>query len=541
MAKEGDPIQQAAAVAEWRKVLGETSVSDDDATLDRYARSTYGRGTRPVCVLYPVSTGEVQSIVRIANASRTVLYPVSRGKNWGYGDACAPTEGAAIVDLSRMNRILEVNTELAYAVIEPGVSQRQLYQYLQEHSTGLWMDCTGAGPDASILGNTLDRGFGHTRYGDHFTTACGMEIVLPDSRILNTGFGHYGVAKAARVYPYGVGPYMDGLFCQSNLGIVTRLGIWLMPAPEAFCNFFVSVKRPVDLAPLVDCLRPLRMGGILPTTLHIGNDLRVVSGNGPHGPDYEPPLTSATREALQRSHGIGAWNAAGALVGTRGHVRASKRALRKAVGRLGRLIFVGGRKLALGEGLVRVLQRAGLGKTIAEQLEAVKPVASLMKGAPTAQPLLGAQWGLHTHVPVPDADPLDLGCGLMWVSPVVPMTGRDALALMHAVEPVFSEHGFDPLVTFTMINERAMVAIMNMAYDLSAERECERARACYDALMGSIMAEGYVPYRVGLQGMAKLHQPGDVFWDVALQIKQALDPADIIASGRYIPSLHKSQ
>ncbi|HJP34531.1 MAG TPA: FAD-binding protein, partial [Gammaproteobacteria bacterium] len=49
-----------------------------------------------------------------------VLYPISRGKNWGYGDACPTTDGAAIVDLSRMNQIVEVNTDLAYCVVEPG-------------------------------------------------------------------------------------------------------------------------------------------------------------------------------------------------------------------------------------------------------------------------------------------------------------------------------------------------------------------------------------------------------------------------------------
>ena len=96
-----------------------------------------------------------------------------------------------IVDLSRMNRILEVNTELAYAVVEPGVTQGQFYQYLQRNRIPLWMDVTGAPTDASLVGNILERGFGHSPYGDHFLSACGMEVVLADGRILRTGFGHY--------------------------------------------------------------------------------------------------------------------------------------------------------------------------------------------------------------------------------------------------------------------------------------------------------------------------------------------------------------
>ncbi|MCP4646040.1 MAG: FAD-dependent oxidoreductase, partial [bacterium] len=173
-----DPI--ASAIHEWRQALGDDKVSAEAASLDEYARTTMVRGTRPCCILWPTTTGEVQEIVRVASKHGVVVYPLSRGKNWGYGDACAPTNGAAVVNLSRMNRILEVNTDLAYAVIEPGVSQQQLYRYLQEHKTGLWMDATGAGLDASLVGNTLERGFGHTRNGDHFSTTSGMEVVLAD-------------------------------------------------------------------------------------------------------------------------------------------------------------------------------------------------------------------------------------------------------------------------------------------------------------------------------------------------------------------------
>src|SRR5688500_9272303 len=148
-----------------------------------------------------------------------------------------------------MNRILEVNEELCYAVIESGVTQGQLYDHLARSNPGLWMDASGAGRGASIVGNILERGFGHTRYGDHSLTTCGMKIVLSDGRILDTGLGHYDNAKAARAYRYGAGPFLDGLFTQSNLGVVTQVGVWLMPKPEAFTAFFVSAPRADDLGP----------------------------------------------------------------------------------------------------------------------------------------------------------------------------------------------------------------------------------------------------------------------------------------------------
>jgi 4-cresol dehydrogenase (hydroxylating) len=92
-----------------------------------------------------------------------------------------------IVDLGRMNRIIEVHSDLAYAVVEPGVTQGQLYAYLQEKKISLSLNPTGAGPNCSILGNALERGFGIGPNGDHFQAQCGMEVVLADGEVLAYG------------------------------------------------------------------------------------------------------------------------------------------------------------------------------------------------------------------------------------------------------------------------------------------------------------------------------------------------------------------
>jgi len=526
------------AVREWMEAMGAENVAADDATRDRYARTTQDAGTRPLCVLYPRSTAEVQAAVRIAANHHIALYPISRGCNWGYGDACAPTHGAAILDLSRMNRIVEVNTELAYAIIEPGVTQQQLYECLRERKSGLWLDCTGAGRDASLVGNTLDRGFGHTRYGDHVLSTCGMEIVLADGQVLKTGFGHYEDARAAHIYRYGVGPSLDGLFCQSNLGIVTQIGIWLMPEPEAFCFFFIKLDRDTDLDELIDRLRPLRLQGVIASAVHIGNDLRILSASGRYPwaqSGGKTPLPDDIRARLAQEAGVGAWNAGGSLTGTAGHVRASIRALRKAMKGLARVVFVDDRKLALGGMAESALHVFGAGKKLGRQLQALRHNYGLLQGVPTDEPLLGAQWRLRKPPDGDVCDPLDAGCGLMWISPVVPMTGRDARAVLSIAEPLFDDFGFELLATFTLINERAMIAILNVAFDKSDAEETARATACYDATMDALIRAGYYPYRVGLRGLSKIQRADDVFWDVAAAVKHALDPHGIIAPGRYIP------
>jgi 4-cresol dehydrogenase (hydroxylating) len=146
---------------ELARIVGEGNVAADEAVRTRLSRTTAPNGTIPLGVVYPTTREHVQQIVLAATRFSVPVFPISRGKNWGYGDACAPHDDALIIDLSRMNRIVEINPELAYAVIEPGVSQGQLLDHIERQGLPLMFDATGAGPDASIVGNTIERGSGH--------------------------------------------------------------------------------------------------------------------------------------------------------------------------------------------------------------------------------------------------------------------------------------------------------------------------------------------------------------------------------------------
>ncbi len=529
----------AAALEAWRAALGADAVAADPATIDRYARTTQTGAPRPSCVLYPTSTEKVQALVRIASDHGIVVYPISCGKNWGYGDACAAVEGAAIVDLGRMNRILEVHSDLAYCVVEPGVTQGQLHAHLRDTKSGLWVDATAAGPDSSILGNTADRGIGHTRHGDHFRTCCGMEIVLADGRVLKTGYGHFPGAHATHVYPYGVGPYMDGLFTQSNYGIITKLGLWLIPEPEDFAFFYLQAREFEDFAPLIERLRPLRLDGTLATAVHIGNDFRVLAGTGKYPWDLTggvAPLPPQVRKHLRDISGAQAWQGSGSICGTRAQVRAGKQALKRAMRGVGTVRFLNDRTLARLETLHALLSRIGQKHRLERMVKIIRTNFELLKGVPVRQPLMGAYWRLRKP-PEEPGDPLDAGVGLYWVSVVMPMRGVDALRVLNIARPIIEAHGFDHDVSMILVNERALVSTNIIAFDKRLPDECAKASECYDKLFETLLKAGYPVYRSGPQGMAKLRAHDSVFWDVATDIKRALDPKDIIARGRYIAPL----
>jgi 4-cresol dehydrogenase (hydroxylating) flavoprotein subunit len=164
-------------------------------------------------------------------------------------------------------------------------------------------------------------------------------------------------------------------------------------------------------------------------------------------------------------------------------------------------------------------------------------VYGLLKGAPSDAPLAGCYWRLRNPPDSAAEAPQDVGSGLMWVSPVLPMRGCDAVHALEVAAPIFRKHGFDPLVTFTLINERSIIGIMNVAFDRNHPGETELAHTCYLELFDALMAAGYPPYRVGLNGMHRIWKPEDTFWEVCQALKRAVDPADIISRGRYIPPL----
>jgi 4-cresol dehydrogenase (hydroxylating) len=531
------PVLEAMA-----QVVGASNVHDDAATLARSAASTASRAVVPIAVVRPGCAREVAELARLALVHRVALYPVSTGKNWGYGDACAVNGGQVLLDLSRMNRIVKVDTELAYAVIEPGVTQQQLSDYLHEQRTGLWCDCTGAGPDTSFVGNILERGFGHSPYGNRLQHVSGMQVVLAGGEVLDTGFGHYPGARTTHLFPYGVGPFLDGLFTQSNFGIVTRLGIWLLPQAQCINHFLCSVPRHADVALLVDALRPLRLDGTLRGVVHIGNDMRVLSG-GRVFPRQMTGLASSLPDALRSrlcsEAGIGAWTASGALYGSADQVAAARKAVRRALKPIGvRPMFVTEGALRGASLLGRVLGASPAGQRLRAKVALGESLLAMNRGVPNGRFLAGAYWrrrgGLPHEFPR-NADPARDNCGMLWVSPVLPMRGSEVLAVHALAEPVFREHRFDLFATFSMINERALGGVLTVAYDKEDRDEVARAHACYHAVFQRAMDAGYIPYRVGNHSMAELDPHGDVFWRTVARIKAALDPAGVIAPGRYEP------
>jgi len=149
----------SAARAEWTRVLGSEHVIADNARLRAAQTATFGTTQTVPAILRPENRDQVRECLKIAARYRTPVYALSSGMNWGYGSRVPAGDRCAILDLGRMNRILDFSEELAYVTVEPGVTQQQLYEFLRERGSKLWIDATGASPGCSLIGNTVERGF----------------------------------------------------------------------------------------------------------------------------------------------------------------------------------------------------------------------------------------------------------------------------------------------------------------------------------------------------------------------------------------------
>jgi 4-cresol dehydrogenase (hydroxylating) len=528
---------------ELMQIVGPDNVSADAAVRERFGRTTAPHGTTPLGVVYPTTREQVQQIVRIAARFSVPLFPVSRGKNWGYGDACAPRDGNVIVDLSRMNRIIEINAALAYAVIEPGVSQGQLKDHIDRERLPLMFDATGAGPDASIVGNAIERGSGHTPYGDHFATSCNYEVVLPDGSLMQTGFGAYLGAQAQHVYKWGIGPTLDGLFSQSNFGIVTRMTIWLMPKPEFFAMFIVALRTRDSVGPFFETIRRLRMAGTVRSTLHCFNRGRLLAGATRFPWDrasgrqaLEVENTELYRELCDQ-YALPEWAATGSLSGTRGEVRAAARAIRsalRAVPGLERVVVISERTLSLGQQIARLLTPVAPGLSFIKRLESVRLGMAILKGHPTYDSMKGAHWRARTQ-PGQTGDPIDSQSGLAWICPILPMTAAAVQEVSALAEAAFHEYGFEYQATITAINERALIAVLSISFDHSSADERERAHQCQSLLLDKLLDRGYVPYRGPASVLQLVWPRAPEYWQFLSSLKRHSDPAGVVAPGRYLP------
>jgi 4-cresol dehydrogenase (hydroxylating) len=498
----------AAFLSDVEGKLGSGSVNQTEETVRRYGENTLPGGDNiPSAVVYPASTDQVQAVVRAANVHHVPLYPVSTGNNIGLGSRSANSPGQVVLDLGRkMNRILEVNETLAYAVVEPGVSYQAMYDELVRLGNKLMLDVTSGPPQGGMLGNALDKGAGYTPYFDHFGFSCGMEVVLPNGEVLRTGDGALNSNDISNWHTskYSFGPILDGLFTQSNYGIVTRMGIWLMPRPPVVRSFHFTFDEDNDLEEIIDLCRPLKLSNFVPTLFRVNNDVYLCGSEG-ESPEYRASggkrsISDEGRRALRKKHGLGAWTASGAFYG------ASDAAIEPMIQRV-----------------ISHFGQSGRARYISHEQALEMPPLQIAINAFSGVPGIG-ELGLLKWRP---------GGGNSWFLPGTPMIGKVANEFQQLCRGIYEEYGLDYTV-MNVCSARFCRGLHVLSFNREDEDERLRAQACYRKMAQEVAGRGVFVGRAPVD-FHDFHMAQTIpsFRETCSAIKQALDPKGIIAPGRY--------
>ena len=242
-----------------------------------------------------------------------------------------------------------------------------------------------------------------------------MEVVLANGDLVRTGMGALPNAKTWQQFKYGYGPYVDGIFTQSNYGVVTKLGIWLYPEPEAYLVGRVSVPKRDDVTPLVDMLSYLANSEVAQGPLYLSSPL--------YAPGMPDPVLATIRsksgggtvadlEAYAQQKG-GFWSTDLPIYGAREVVAAkwqvAQRKLREIPG-----------------AIVEKIRSYEFPLSVAELAKMENPVEI---GVPSLT-IFTATWAAT------------MGKGHLFIAPVVPMNGPAVIESMDVIRGSMEEIGF---------------------------------------------------------------------------------------------------
>ncbi len=529
-------------------LIGTENVVTSGDLFNQFSTSTMKEQNKPLGILLPTSAKIVEQIVQAFNKNnfenidtRYQLHPVGSGKNWGYTSSEPGASNTFILCLSKLNKIKDYDRELGTIRIEAGVTQKELFNFLTVENADHWMDATGSSEDCSVLANSLERGFGHTPAGNHFEFISDFDIILGNGKLISTGFRQFATSDKSYhsegIYKWGVGPYADGLFSQSNFGVVVSATLKLMPAPDEYLPFFISTKNTKMLPELIDALRGLRNRSVIKSCVHITNLDKALQA-AIDETDWPPPgkaLSAKLRQQYTREYMLSEWTASGALYGSREEIDVWKKMIRRAFNtNQFNVKFISEKQFKTLRKIAPVAAKLS-GTKIDRTLEKLNSLMKLKRGEPTNDFLKSVHYKVKN---LPTDDDYTLlernSVGLIWLAPTAPATGQHAEKLTQIVSSTLAEFNVESAISITLLSSTAIECIVSLLYDRSQKDSDHLAEKCHNMLLKKLLDEGYLTYRFN----SFQHRDYAEYFSSELvnhlkEVNSSLDPNSVLCGGRY--------
>jgi glycolate oxidase len=239
-------------------IVGEKNYTDSLIDIVSYSYDASEHSHRPSCGVWAESTEQVSEILKLANRKGIPVIP--RGAGTGLSGMAVPARGGIVLDLSHMNKILKISIEDRLAIVQPGVVYAALEKALS--LDGFFFPPDPASGKVATLGGNVATNAGGVKGAKYGTTrdyVLGLQVVLPDGRIMRTG------SKAMKsVSGYDLTRLFVG--SEGTLGVVTEITLKINPKPTATSTAMATFD---DLADAGRAVSQIMYSGIIPSVLEI--------------------------------------------------------------------------------------------------------------------------------------------------------------------------------------------------------------------------------------------------------------------------------
>ncbi|BFT29637.1 hypothetical protein D210916BOD24_08130 [Alteromonas sp. D210916BOD_24] len=515
-------------------------------------QGTEGFEQKILCQIKVRDTESIGLILKLANEVAAdpdyafSIHPISTGQNWGYGSATPNKSDKPIVvlDLKGLNAIIDFDPASGLCTLQPGVTQQQLYDYLQENELPFMVPVTGAGPTCSLLSNALERGYGITPIADHFSALTQLKGYLPTGDFYSSSLNCMDQSQEKwvdKAYKWKHGPYLDGLFTQSGNMIVTEATLSLARKPQGFDSFYLRFYGEDSFKNAYDCTQQLfkQLGGVV-GGINVMDKTRVMAmvAENPQDKSLHKVMTDEQKARLSDEHDIPEWTVVGTLYGSQSIVKAAKREVRTISKPLADKCFFANSPIIHLARWICEHSSFSMLAPVKRQLDSLTAATEIMLGKPNQIALPLAYWR-NPHVPPSQTsvlNPARDNCGLLWYAPLIPATihaMQDFVAMVRSIAP---KYNIEPLITFTHASAFNIDSTVPLLFDLTNPDAKEDAHACLNALFEAGIKKGFVPYRLNLKQQEQLDADA-VFWQTAGKVASALDPNQVLSPARYNPVL----
>ena len=249
-------------------IVGENNVSDNVADLYVYSSDASVHQAMPSVVVRPKTVEEVQKIMRYANKNKIPVIP--RGAGSGMSGQAVPISGGIILDMKRMNRILEINPEDVFCRVEPGVVDDDLNRALKPY--GMFYPVTPASSRIATIGGEIANnasGIRSVKYGAVRDSLLGMKIVLANGELVTLGANTRVEAAGYQIERLMVGS-------EGTLGIIVEATLKFVPIPKFRC---LGVAKFDKLEDAGQAICDIMSSGAMPSMLELEDNIAITAVN----------------------------------------------------------------------------------------------------------------------------------------------------------------------------------------------------------------------------------------------------------------------